>query len=1014
MSYSYSTTPLYVREGDFIQFRFKAPPQWDYSETITITLGDLVQYWVITTIPEDFTPDPFPLQKVDKADLDTLYTYADGTRTGEEIITVTGLTPTTQAAVAISSNIVVPTDPNTDRTQYYAMRIDYDGNGTWDTPWIQPSSTTQGYTVENGAKIQIRGRTKSGNIQESRITLVIGTSNEVWRITTKSVPLNSPEPFPVFDNLNGQPTNTYVYSNIIRIQGLTEDAFVSLDNNGEFAISDSNTTTTNGDGFDVLSGATFNTSPTSVSNGQYLQLRVLSSANPNTPLSTSLSIGDTANGSAWQVTTGANPSTTPNSFLFPDVTDAIEDFLVASETRPLGGIQGLGTGVTVPVELVSTTASDVRVKINNGSIGVFPTNVENGDTITIYAQSSTSFSTTVETQIRVGNRTIPTWQVTTNSGPDTDAIFNVPTSRTNVVPGDYITSSVVTVEGINRPITISATNGALISIDYDTPIAGPRTFDPKQNSTFYLVLQAPGNLLTTETTSVTVGTGTLNNPFTWSVTTYATVPPPATNLGVWYSKKTEKFDGYPIGTVLPVLKEGVNGYGDLSGDLGSRYAGFIECDGSSLSAAQFFALFDVIGNTYGGNGSYDLTTNTYTGDFKVPDYRNRRLVGTGFVDSSRGNSAFVPVYTVGKGIFDVGGEGGYWYFDKVDVSGSVPLEQVEGTGPSGIDSLFFSLGTVRVDGLETVTDSITFNITGQVSGLIGPIGEVLVQVPVHDHLYVSAVVESDSGDPLNPWQPDGRALFAVSAGPYGDPDALYWTQDNVGPSGSASHETPAAEQEAIAAGLWATFLSNVVGPAFMDELRAYSPDIADTFIENLPWTPVSPRGNVNTAQETYSFLTYWISPASATDSVVAAGLFDDVDLTIGPSPLNREVTAVIDTNQAIFTVNTYTPPTDSLQTNTHSHYITLSPVENIQTDFSGGNVSGAGIIGSPYGSGLGGASTTIQLEFTQDEIFMDMSDGTFELSSSFKKPVPDVSLAPQRQVPILNPFHKTKYVIKAY
>jgi hypothetical protein len=130
--------------------------------------------------------------------------------------------------------------------------------------------------------------------------------------------------------------------------------------------------------------------------------------------------------------------------------------------------------------------------------------------------------------------------------------------------------------------------------------------------------------------------------------------------------------------------------------------------------------------------------------------------------------------------------------------------------------------------------------------------------------------------------------------------------------------------------------------------------------------------------------------------------------------LNREVTAVIDTNPVEFIIDTYTPPTESLQTNTHSHYITTSPVENLQTDFSGGNTSGSGIIGPPYGSGLGGAGNTIQLEFTQQEIFMDMTDGTFALSASFKKPVPDVALAPQRQVPILNPFHKTKYVIKAY
>lgn len=1007
MTYSYSSTPLYVSEGDYVQFKFKAPPLWDYSETVTITFGDLVQYWIITTVPEDFAPDPFPFQRVIDAELDTLYTYADGSRSGEEIITITGLTPTTQAAVGISSNLLIPPD-TPDRTIYYALRVDYTGDGDWDTGWIQPSSSS-GILVENGAKIQIRGRTKNSNLAETRITVLVGTSNEVWKIRTKSVPLNTPEPFPVFDNLNGQPTNTYIYSNIIRVQGMTTPATVSLDNGGEFAISNLNTTTTNDNGFDVLSGVTFSTSPTLISNGQYLQLRILSSSAANTPRTTSLSIGDTANGSAWQVTTGSSPSTTPNAFVFPDVTNALEDFLIASDPRPVGGL--LGLGIPVEATLVSTTSTDVRVKINDSSIGYFPVTVQTGDTITLYAKSSVSFSSTVQTQIKVGNRLIPPWQVTTNSGPDTDATFNRPTNRTNVVPGSYVSSSVITIEGINRPITISATNGAFISIDYDEPVLGPRTFDPRQNSTFYLVLTAPGNLLTTETTTVTVGTGTTNNPFTWSVTTYASVPPPSTNLGVWYSKKTEKFDGYPIGTVLPILKENVSGYGDLSGELGSRYAGFIECDGSSLSASEFFALFDVIGNTYGGNGSYNSITNVYSGNFNIPDYRNRRLVGTGFVDSSRGNSAFVTVSTVGKGIFDVGAEGGYWYFDRVDSAGSNPLEQVIGTGSSGLDSNFFSLGTVRVSGLETVTDTIQFNITGEVNALVGPVGAVIVQIPVHDHLYISAVTETDSGDPLNPWADEGRSLFAVSAGPYGDPDALYWSQDGIMPGGSFG--TAYAEQEAKARTAWKNFLKDKVGAAFLEEIKKYDNNL-DAFYNKLPFAAMAAPGSNPATPEDFSFLTYWPSPAAATDSVVSAGLLDTVSTFVGPNPLNREVTAVIDTEPAKFTIDTYIPPTDTQQTNSHSHYITLNSVENIQTDFSGGNVPGAGIIGAPYGSGLGGASTSFQLNFTQSEIFMDMTEGTFQLSSSFKKPVPDVVLAPQRQVPIINPFHKTKYVIKAY
>lgn len=1007
MAYQFSTTPLYVREGDYIQFRYVAPPFWEYTETITVTIGDLVQYWLITTVPEDFEPDPFPFLSVEDAEQDTLFTYGDGTRVGEEIITITGLTPTTQAPVVLGANINGGID-------VFSLRIDFNGDGTWGTGdaetdhWIQD---TQGITVENGARIQIRGTSLSNSNKTTRLTLVVGSGSESWDITTASVPQNIPDPFPNFDDLNGQPTNTIIYSNIIRIQGLNTEALVSLTSGAEFAISDTNTTFTDDNGFDVLSGVTFSSTSGNVTNGQYLQLRITSSSAGLTPVSTSLSIGDAANESSWQVTTGVNPSTTPNSFFFPDITNAIEDLLIASEARPLGGIQGLGTDVEVPVTLLSTTSSEVKVKVNDGSIGVFPATVKNGDTITLYAKSSANFSETVETEIQVGTRVITTWQVTTSSGPDTDALFNVPADRSNVVPLDFISSSVITITDINRPITIDATNGALISIDYDTAVEGPRTFDPSVNSTFYLTLQASGNLLTTTSTTVTVGDGTTDNPFTWSVTTYATAPPPSANLGVWYSKKTEKFDGYPIGTILPVFKEAVSsGYGDLGGDLGSRYAGFIECDGREVSASQYWALFDVIGNTYGGSGSYDVTSKIYSGNFKLPDYRNRRLTGTGFVNASSSNSAFLPITSSGGDIFKVGSEGGYWYFDRVDVSETEPLEQVEGTGNSGVDSQFFSIGTVRVTGLETATTEVSFTIVGQVTAQVGPLGDVIVQIPLHDHFYISAVVDSEDGDPLIPWT--SRMLFGIleeySSKPYDGGDG-----DDSGPYGGAANVTEEIEDG------WKEFIQNVMPAEFRQEIRLYDPAFSDidVFVAQLPTTSAPLPGTATSVERTpIPWMTHWPSPGSVTDFLIGSGQLQDTSNTaIGGG---RSVTGVIDTESTVFRIDNYVPPSGS--TRSHSHYLTLDPVSNEQTDYSGGNFSGAGVIGAPYGSGLGNGTTSVLVTFTnntgntESDVFMELTEGVFTLQGNIKSPVPDVALAPQRQVPIFHPFHKTKYVIKAY
>ena len=69
-------------------------------------------------------------------------------------------------------------------------------------------------------------------------------------------------------------------------------------------------------------------------------------------------------------------------------------------------------------------------------------------------------------------------------------------------------------------------------------------------------------------------------------------------------------------------------------------------------------------------------------------------------------------------------------------------------------------------------------------------------------------------------------------------------------------------------------------------------------------------------------------------------------------------------------------------------------------------------IGSPEGGS--NVDDQITVTFAQSEVFMDMTEGTFTFKSSFKKPTPDVAMRPQRQVPIINPFHKSKYIIKAF
>ena len=231
------------------------------------------------------------------------------------------------------------------------------------------------------------------------------------------------------------------------------------------------------------------------------------------------------------------------------------------------------------------------------------------------------------------------------------------------------------------------------------------------------------------------------------------------------------------------MDDGNYGYGTLD----QRYPGFLECDGRSLAAADYPWLFDAIGNQYGGTGAYVEATSTYSGSFNLPDYRGVRMAGRGIVDANKGSSAFLPV-TSGGGSYEVAGStGGWWYVDDVDVAGTNPLEQIIAPAgqEQGTESEYFSLGTTRTSGTELLTADVEFNVTGSVSANIGPISEVSVRVPPHDHFFVTCETSGPDGDPVIPW---GVRAFYGSGRPASNPITSDTYRDGNEPDGVTAED----------------------------------------------------------------------------------------------------------------------------------------------------------------------------------------------------------------------------------
>ena len=987
MPYQFSTTAVKVTNNDVIRFQYKALDAFNATETVNIRLGDLDIFWRVFTLTEDRDPDPYSLNAYNAA-LNEVYTFDPITfqSSGGTSNVITGLSPGLSVSLVLTKNFLSAS------TDDYAVRIN---GGAWINSNIP--------NVQNGDRIDFRVKAASTSSTERRVGVQIGNTIKVFSITTPGLPPNVPNPFPDFTDLINQPLSTDIYSNILRVTGLNAAAAVNVDQNAYFAISNTNTATTNANGFSVLSGVSF-TQTGNIDNGQYLQLRYTTSNSPQTPATITLGIGTASNGSDWSVTTGNAANLNPGNITFPAKTGVATNTLIASDTRPSGGITSLSPGVSVPVTLEpapSTTSSEVKIKINNGSIGLFPATVTNGDTITLYARSSNSINTTVNVVIKVGNTIIQPWQITTGAGPDTLPTFTPPANATNQPTNTYVTSSSVAVTDINVPITITATNGAVISIDNDSTTSATRTFDPYVNTGFSILLLSSSSYGSAAIpTSVTVGTA---SAFTWSVQTAGSAPTPSTYLSSWYSKKNErrsgltvkkaKDDGYSIGTVLQVLKEkssvGVyDGYGDFSySNLATttRYPGYLVCDGTSYSASEFPLLFEVIGNTYGGNAVYNTVSKGYSGTFKVPDYRNVRMCGNGVVDGNKASSVSLSPTLGSSG--STGAIGGSWYFDTVDVTRGVsandPLEQVEATSATlsagtGTISSFFELGTVKTTGATTVTGDVTFTTAGSISAIIGPTSERFTSAPIHDHTFISAVVEGNNGDPLIPW--GVRSLFYLPQS---------WQVQN---SGKPNDQGPILALKYIK-----DALQSASQNFFQNEIALTGRNV-DALLA--PLVPAAAGGittsTILTFENWYPTVAIFTAPLNPNPA---------------PPPGNTSDQAMIDTSPTNFSIESYAP-TNLL---THSHYITT--IRPARFDYSYGAADGVGTkvgFSATDAPAATDAAATKTITFNAAGTTLGVNDATFTMSSTIKNPIPEVSLKPKKVVPIGVPFHKVRYIIKAY
>ena len=101
-------------------------------------------------------------------------------------------------------------------------------------------------------------------------------------------------------------------------------------------------------------------------------------------------------------------------------------------------------------------------------------------------------------------------------------------------------------------------------------------------------------------------------------------------MAKYYSQTQASWTGVQVGTICMMPK-------DENGDYFAP-AGWQECNGRDLDPNDFYALYEIIGTTYGGDAA-GSTYGQLTGTFKVPDLRDRKAIGTGRIRPEDASSA---------------------------------------------------------------------------------------------------------------------------------------------------------------------------------------------------------------------------------------------------------------------------------------------------------------------------------------------------------------------------------------
>jgi len=294
--------------------------------------------------------------------------------------------------------------------------------------------------------------------------------------------------------------NTLVSSDIVQITGIAGNIPVSIVGGGYRVCADGTCST----------GPAYVTTPATITNGAYLQLRTTSAATVNTVVNVDVTVG--GGSSRWTVTTkDLDPEPDPFSFTPQSAPGAT---LVLSPAVRVVGLVGPS-----PVSVSGAGAYRLCPDLECTSSPAFTTtsgSLTDGTYVQLRVTSGASVGSQVSTTIYVGGYSTM-WTVTTSGvNPFTFA------DRTGVMSGSVVESERLQITGIAAPVAVTISGGGAFRVCADSGCTAAPSYGTGAstiNNAQYLQLQLTASAAFSTAVNSTVSLGGASD--TWSVTTAA-------------------------------------------------------------------------------------------------------------------------------------------------------------------------------------------------------------------------------------------------------------------------------------------------------------------------------------------------------------------------------------------------------------------------------------------------------------------------------------------------------------